>query len=362
MSLDSPFRFGLSVKCLLSRALVGTRAAVALAAIALSNAHAEGYQIGVYYFPGWKDGQVGAPSSQPWKPIKAFPEREPLLGWYDEGSKDVMGQQLNWMQKHGISFLVFDWYWNGNRPLLDHALKAYFSARNRATVPFSLLWANHGSNPNSRLDFESMVAFWIDNYFKRPEYFTLDGKPVVFVFSHGQLAKRAAEMGTTVPKLLADAEDIARSRALKGIYFVGSTHWEPDLRQSGYSALSAYNYPGLDKESESYGELDRDYRKIWQKVGANSGIPYLVPMTQGWDKRPWGGSRDPRHDNSGSTPQEFEEHLRAARLFMDTHSDRTKRVGVICCWNEFGEGSFVEPTKIHGFQYLERIKRVFSGP
>lgn len=342
--------------------LIWTRTTVVLALIASPNAHAAGYQIGVYYFPGWKDEQVGAPSSHPWQPIKAFPEREPLLGWYDDGSVDIMRQQLHWMQAYGVDFVVFDWYWNGNRPLLDHALKAYFSAPNRAVVPFSLLWANHGSNPKSRLDFESMISFWIDNYFKRPEYLSVDGKPLVFIFSHSQLAKRATEMGTTVRELLADAEGIARTKELKGIYFVGSTHWEPDLHQSGYSALSAYNYSGLDKESESYGELDFEYRKIWQKVGANPAIPYFVPMTQGWDKRPWGGSRNPRHDNSGSTPQEFEDHLRAAKLFMDNHGNQTKRIGVICCWNEFGEGSFIEPTKIHGFQYLERVKKVFEAP
>jgi hypothetical protein len=36
-------------------------------------------------------------------------------------------------------------------------------------------------------------------------------------------------------------------------------------------------------------------------------------------------------------------------------------LGVICCWNEFGEGSYIEPTQKNGFSYLEKIKKVF-GP
>ena len=55
----------------------------ALLMLVCSMVHADGYQIGVFYFPGWKDKQVSAPSPLPWSPIKDFPEREPLLGWYD---------------------------------------------------------------------------------------------------------------------------------------------------------------------------------------------------------------------------------------------------------------------------------------
>ncbi|MBK7050726.1 MAG: hypothetical protein IPH54_08055 [Rhodoferax sp.] len=38
---------------------------------------------------------------------------------------------------------------------------------------------------------------------------------------------------------------------------------------------------------------------------------YVVPMTSGWDKRPWGGSKDPEHDNSISTTASLRKpHLR----------------------------------------------------
>jgi len=88
----------------------------------------------------------------------------------------------------------------------------------------------------------------------------------------------------------------------------------------------------------------------------------MIPMSSGWDRRPWGGSKDPRRDLSVSTPDSFEAHLRAARDYMDKFPDKTQRMGVICCWNEFGEGSFVEPTKTFQMQYLKRIKKVFGGP
>ena len=53
-------------------------------------------------------------------------------------------------------------------------------------------------------------------------------------------------------------------------------------------------------------------------------------------------------------------HLLAARQFMDANPTLTRRTGVICCWNEFGEGSFIEPTKVDGLKYLEQIRAVFG--
>ena len=83
-------------------------------------------------------------------------------------------------------------------------------------------------------------------------------------------------------------------------------------------------------------------------------------MTSGWDKRPWGGSKDPFHDNSLSSPTEFEAHLRAGRDLISNNQILKGGLGVICCWNEFGEGSFIEPTKAKQFHYLDKVRSVFG--
>ncbi|MFX9077399.1 glycoside hydrolase family 99-like domain-containing protein, partial [Acinetobacter baumannii] len=75
-------------------------------------------------------------------------------------------------------------------------------------------------------------------------------------------------------------------------------------------------------------------------------------MTSGWDKRPWGGSSDSDHDNSMGTADQFEQHLIAAKKRMDQFPAQTLKTGIICCWNEFGEGSFIEPTQQNGFDFL----------
>jgi hypothetical protein len=38
------------------------------------------------------------------------------------------------------------------------------------------------------------------------------------------------------------------------------------------------------------------------------------------------------------------------------------KILMIEAWNEFGEGSYIEPTKKWGFGYLEAIKKAFASP
>lgn len=331
------------------------------------------YRLGVYYFPGWLDGQRGAPAAKPWERIKEYPEREPLLGWYREGDATIMEQQINWMSQYGIDYVVFDWFWDG-KPFLEHGISAFFRAENNKLVDFAVLWANHSNFPKSADQFLAMVGYWVKYYFPKENYLKIDGKPVVFLFSMQRFRDDAKAFGGNVKELIARANDLAIRAGLKGIYFVGAAeavaYWVKDYGpKNGYSAYSTYNYhrgfSGLylphKLPAHSYAELDSAYQESWDWILNNSPLPYILPMTSGWDKRPWGGSLDPLHDRSFSTPDEFERHLRAAKSRIDRFKDKTMSMGVICCWNEFGEGSYIEPTKQQGFEYLSRVRKVFGN-
>ena len=355
--------------------LSGALLALTFALLTSLPAVAEGYAIGVYYYPGWSP-VFKRPDHQPdpWQPIRAFPERQPELGWYRDDQVETVEKQLQWMSQYGISFVTFDWYWGAGCAEPETAVRAYLRAPSRAKVKYALLWANHFKVADAALQWDKMVDFWLQQHLQNPEYLRVDDQPVVFIFSGDFLRDNAAASGTSARALIDRAQAKARAAGLKGIHFVLGTpaleYWVKGFAvDAGFSALSAYNYhqgyagspASATRVSHSFRVLVSAYRMQWRWMLDNSKLPYFLPMTSGWDSRPWGGSKeDPLHDRSVSTPDEFEAHLRAAKSMMDAHPEKTRKMGIICCWNEFGEGSYIEPTKGNGFGYLERIRAVFG--
>jgi Glycosyltransferase WbsX len=366
MSLDflPRLRLDLLLLCAFCALLLGCSGA------AVSTAN---YEIGVYYYPGWSPYTKGAQEPDPWAAIKRFPEREPRLGWYQEGQRPVMEQQLNWMADHAISFVVFDWYWENASPAPETAVRAYLGSDARRRVRYALLWANHRREPRTLAEWDSLTDYWLQHHLANPEYQLLDGKPVLYVFSGEMLRDQAKAMGLDTRTLLDRARSRSRGKGFAGIYFVlcvpATDYWVLDYApKAGFDALTAYNYHfGIagdankrTRASESFAELDAGYQMQWDWILGNSPLPYFVPMTSGWDKRPWGGSRPPAHDNSVSTPETFAVHLKQARARLEANPQRTRRIGLICCWNEYGEGSYIEPTVNHGTAYLRRVREVFE--
>ncbi len=319
------------------------------------------YQVGVYYFPGW-------PTREKWKVLDAFPERTPLLGYYAEGDPSVMDWQIKWAVEHGISFFVFDWYWDRGRRQLEHALHdGYLKARFRPYLKFCLLWANH--NPrgsSSEADLLAVVDHWTAHYFREPGYVRLDGKPVVIIFS----AKRLREdMGSE-----AVAAAIRRMRArveaagFPGLFLMGTVDENPDniaaLHAEGYDAGTGYNYPRAGMQDESgnrgpYEDAVDGYERIWTRIARVGRLPY-VPVTEpGWDARPLRG--DKALVRTGRTPAKFRDMLTRARAFVDLHPlAGGQRLVLVEAWNEYGEGAAVEPHYEWGFAYLDAIREVFA--
>lgn len=333
------------------------------------NADAQEYKIGVFYFPGWVK-RPGTNWDPPWDQIKLYPDREPLLGWYPEGEVWVAEKQIQWLYDYGVNFLIFDWYWTkDNKPGLEHALQAYLKAKNSNLVKYTILWANHSDVPESLDQFTAMVDFWINNYFNKKQFMTIDGKPVVYIFSAEILRDNAKKFGASTNDLLNISRNIAIKAGYKGIYFVACTQAIYSLvneyiPSSGYDAISAYNYhrgySGTYEKgglSINFAELASGYKQSWEWILENSSLPYFLPVSAGWSKNPW-GSHTP-HDASFSDPLSFRKHLVEAKSMLDRYPDKTKNTIVICAWNEFGEGSYIEPTKKWKFQYLNAIKDVF---
>jgi hypothetical protein len=324
------------------------------------------YQIGAYYFPGWRDYKR-------WRVLDDYPERVPLLGYYREGDPLVMDWQIKWALEHGISFFVFDWYWERGRRQLEHALHdGYLQSRFSSLLKFCLLWANHNAaGSSSAEDLLAVLDYWLAHYFWRPEYLTLDGRPVVIVFSSRRLSRDLGSDG--VRRGLEAMRARARANGYPDLYLVAVTG-PSDLplrehlqrqKDEGYDATTGYNYPraGMDPSAlrADYDSMIYGYRAIWSLI-AEAGIIDHMPVTEpGWDSRPWHGWKAVvRTDRA---PAKFRRMLANARDFVDRHPiTGGRRIVLIEAWNEYGEGEAIEPHCEWGFGYLQAVREVFAEP
>ncbi len=318
-------------------------------------------EVGVYYFPGWK-------TASQWQPIQRFPERKPVLGWYREGDPEVADWHIKWAVEHGITFFAYDWYWSQGARQLEHALHdGYFKARYRHLLKFCLLWANHNApRTSSHEDCLAVTRYWIENYFHRPEHLKFDGKPVMIIFSPHRLSEDLGSEG--VKRAFVAMREECRRAGLKGLYLIaciGDLGGARTAAAEGYDAVTAYNWPHLGMTGEGmfapFETLVPAFRRQWEHLLAESPVPLTpLPVCGGWDSRPWHGENN--LVRFGRSPELFRQHLLDARVVLDNQKPeaRGRKAILIEAWNEWGEGSYIEPHSEFGFGYLDAIREVFT--
>lgn len=316
------------------------------------------FEIGVKYFPGW-------PSLSRWARIMPYVERTPALGWYREGSPEVMDWHIKWAVEHGVTFFLFDWYWVRGYRFLEHALhEGLFHARYRNLIRFAIHWANH--NPpgtSSEEDTLALARFWLEHYFRRPNYLRIEGKPAVFIFAPDNLTR---DLGgpEAVRRVWEKVRALCREEDVGGLYLVArGVGNEGELRrraQEGYDAvwLSANLRAGVESgvRAAPMETVWAEHPQIWRRIRARGLLPVFPMPWSGWDSRPWHGTR--AYVLTDAAPEGFRRHLEVVRSFL--RNSPGPKLAVVWAWNEWGEGSYVEPCRGSGFGYLDAIRAVFT--
>jgi hypothetical protein len=320
------------------------------------------YEIGAFYFPGF-------PTANQWQPIRGYPNRKPILGWYDESNPECADWQIKWAVEHGIRFFMVDWYWcQGNRQLEHWVHNAYGKARYKKYLKWAVMWANHNPpNTHSVEDWHKVTQYWIDNYFNTPEYYRIDNRPAVFIWAPENVRRDVGGSGEAA-KLYAMSQEMAKAAGYPGIYFAAmSAHDSPErtkeLISEGYEAATTYHsfqlaWQRAQSDRFPYASLLDTCPELWRQAEKSAqGLLYLPIVDTGWDARPWHG--DKSIVAYGRTPALLGKLCRLARQYADETGKKTIVLGPM---NEWGEGSYVEPYAEYGFQDLDQIREAFCEP
>jgi hypothetical protein len=143
------------------------------------------------------------------------------------------------------------------------------------------------------------------------------------------------------------------------------------VKDFGFDSVTSYvwvhNVPMETYPTVSYPEYALRAEKDWTKYREQFDVPYFPNVSMGWDSSPRTVQSDV-HANIGyphtpilvgNTPDEFRKSLLAVSKFLE-ESGTTPPILTVNSWNEWTEGSYIEPDSVYGMQYLEAIRDVFG--
>ena len=320
-------------------------------------------------------------------------KREPVWGYINEADPAVMEMEINQAVKHGVNVFIFDWYWYDGRPFMETTLNnGFLQAENRNDMQFYLMWANHDvvnlwdtrlynckedniiwRGQVDRDEFEKICKRNIEKYFKQPNYYKIDGKPVFMIYDIKVLIDGLGGFEETADALNWFTEETKKA-GFTGLDLQLTT-WAPNLDYSGLDGNKTFepgndfvNKLGFDSMTHyqfaHYIWMDAEYKDIvknavkeWNKLDKEFDVPYYPHVSIGWDNSPRTRESAVSRNN---TPEEFQKALQAAKDFVDARPDLHPLI-TINSWNEWTETSYLQPDNIYGYGYLEAVRNVF-GP
>ena len=371
-------------------------------------------QVASYYFANYHPGDARNDKLKgkgwcEWELVKAAKPRfaghhqpnVPLWGYRDESDPKVMSQKIAAAADYGLDAFIFDWYWYDDGPFLEAALdEGFLKAPNNQRLKFALMWANHDwvdlhpasrGKPHrllfpgavTRRTFDTIVDHVVEKYFKHPSSWKIDGCPYFSIYDLGKLlasfgsveATRTALDHFRVKTKAAGFADLHLNAVVWGQPILPGEGKPADnvelVRRLGFDSVSSYvwvHHVGLPRQETDYREVQEAYLLYCDRAEKMFPVPYYPNVSMGWDPSPRCNQADQfgnfgypfTNTISGNTPQRFQAALEAVRQRLQSRPEN-QRVLTINCWNEWTEGSYLEPDTVHGMKYLEAIRDVFGA-
>ena len=321
----------------------------------------------------------------------------PSWGCFDESDPRWSAREIDLAADHGVDVFLFDWYWYSGVRIMEEALeRGFLRARNRDRVKFAIMWANHDwsdyvpapfgkpwnmwlPSRHSEPDLERVIDYSIKHYFRRPNYWRVEGRLFYSVFVPTKLVQELGGPDAT-RQLFRKIDRRLEDAGLPPMHWnamVNSPDAVAPLEEAGFRSTTTYNIISAGKPengTERYEDLMEAHRVHWRRM-SSTGLPYLPVVTMGWDVTPrcekeiaWPFPPSPRtgrHDypyismTVGNKPELFEGLCKdAARHVWE---DPAGPFAVFLnAWNEWTEGSYLLPEERTGTAYLDAILRAFG--
>lgn len=271
----------------------------------------------------------------------------PLTGPYDSQDEVILEYQVLLMKLSGIDGVIVDWY--GPDDFADYAainastLKL-FDAIKRAGLRFAIMYedrtliamtdAGYLTDADAVAHGTHVMEYLEETWFTDPAYVTFNGQPLLFSF--GPLYFRDSNQWNS---MLAEIEPTPLLVTLDNYLSFGAASsfpWPP-------MHLSA----GIELPQQSLDDyLERFYRNARRRdfiVG--TAFPGFFDIYEQAGVRSSYGFIDAK---DGAT----------FRYTLDLALQADASIIQLATWNDYGEGTTIEPTEEYGYQYLEMLQEM----
>jgi len=269
----------------------------------------------------------------------------PLTGPYDSSDDALLEYQVLLMRLSGIDGVIVDWY--GTEPFWDYgvlnaATNELFAHAKRAGLRFAICYEDQTIKhmvDNKHLPVKDVYAhaqdvmrYLQDTWFQDDAYLKVLDQPVLFVFGPQYFSNPS------------DWDTLFSVLDIRPALITLDGHTES-------AGLSSYPWPpmwaardGVLSQEALENYLVTFYRKAerWEYVvaGAFPGFQDIYEEA--------GVASESRYLD----PQEGETFRLTLQMALDQHPD----VIQLITWNDYGEGTGIEPTEEYGYRYLEMVQ------
>jgi len=334
----------------------------------------------------WPDG------SGEWEVIKKgtprfeghYQPKIPLWGYELDDDPKVMEKWIKTATDHGVNTFIFDWYWLEDGPFLENSLNnGFLKAKNNEDIQFYVMWANHDMPPKlinvhnfpdyqtSRMEgevdlknFKIIVSRVINQYFKKPNYYKIDGKPVFSLFIIKKFIDGLGGL-EEAQKAISYFRNETKKAGFPGLHLQQIVFDTPTddvldmIDGLGINSVTMYNWDSPHPQDYiKWGLEGWERMKQWDEALS---IPFFPNASIGWDDSPrFPDKQKERIVHLNKSPEAFAYFMKNAKDYCDQHPGQEKLITVFA-WNEWIEGSYLLPDIKYGYSYLEALKEVMSN-
>lgn len=270
----------------------------------------------------------------------------PLIGPYDSGDPDLLECHVLLMKLAGIDGVIADWY--GTDDVLDYGLihrnvQRLIPILQRAGLRFAVCYedqtvprliTNHTLAENEAVAHGQKLLEWLQaNWFTSPVYLKQDGRPVFLVFGGGYYQEdQWRQIFAPLPHLPQFYTELGRRAPA-----VGGFGWPvPDGgTDKSFAALESF-YTRAKEWPQFLPAAYPRFHDIYHEAGVG---------------KSWGSIADAEGQTYTRT---LEKALQSSASIIQ-----------LATWNDWGEGTMIEPSVEFGYRDLEatqRLRRKYSDP